>query len=110
MSVRGTFPSQIWLHHDPPDPFRLVPRAVNVVRLCQRSSSAVAGTSPDLMAPLSRLNTPFSMPISTTSIVRTHLRIYMGSILLRCSRVRHNDYLRKTGQSSSGGTVTGHPF
>jgi hypothetical protein len=53
MPVRGTSPSQIWLYRDPSDPFRLFPRVIDVVRLCQQSPSAMAGTSSDLMAALS---------------------------------------------------------
>ena len=95
--VRGTFPSQIWLYRDPPDPFRLVPRVIDVVRLCQRSPSAMAGTRPDLLAALSVPDHTVQYA-NTTSIVHTHLCTYMGSNLLRCSRVLHNDYPRKTGE------------
>ena len=91
--VRGTFPSQIWLYRDPSDPFRLVPRIIDVVRLCQRSPIAMAGTRPDLLAALSAPDHTVQYA-NTTSIVHTHLCTYMGSNLLRCSRVLHNDYSR----------------
>ena len=71
----------------------------------------MAGTRPDLLAALSAPDHTVQYA-NTTSIVHTHLCTYMGSNLLRCSRVLHNDYPRKTGVGSSisGGTVTVHPF
>lgn len=53
MPVRGTSPAQIWLHCDPSDLSRLLPRVLDVMRICQRSPSAMAGTSSDSMAGLS---------------------------------------------------------
>jgi hypothetical protein len=96
--VRGTFLSQIWLHRDPSDPFRLFPRVIDVVRICKRSPSAMAGTSPDLMAALSASEYTVQYA-KATSIVQNNLRTCMGYNLLRYSRGSHNDYPRKTGDS-----------